>query len=426
MRERLKSAALALLLLLAVGLSYVSLTLGVSSSALSGNWLSGLRGGTDAGAETEAFTASAAAWPEKLAVLTENGLYQAADETHYAALWTEVQPFYEEALGSGGTPETIAEPDFEAALRAPAVLLSYGTALPYALLRVWCDAAAEDSALTVRSVVLCAENDAVALLFRDGSGACWKMQTAAAAQTLDDLCGGDYVYNAVLAANDGSCAALLPEEPVLTGALSVAECTLAPTAAASGELPRAVLAAFSLNPYLAKIYQDSEGGTVYVESRSTLQATAAGDLIYHAAGGGIELTLPAGENETIRQARICDGAAALLGQVWTALSADGQLSLDSLTRAGAGGVYTLRFELEKGGRFLDLGDRCWAQVTVSAAGIITDVTLSPRRITEGAAQSLLPLRQAAAALEGSAYWRLSVRWLAAGAERMRPAVCKVR
>ena len=75
MRERLKSAALALLLLLAVGLSYVSLTLGVSSSALSGNWLSGMRGGTDTGAETEAFTASAAAWPEKLAVLTENGFY---------------------------------------------------------------------------------------------------------------------------------------------------------------------------------------------------------------------------------------------------------------------------------------------------------------------------------------------------------------
>ena len=424
MRERLKSLLLAALLLLSVGLFYISLTLGAGGALLPEGLLdkwTDPEGPVSTGEGSGTFTA--AARPEKLCLLTENGLYQAFAAEEYESLWREVQPFYEEGLGSGGAPVSMTDAAFADALRAPAVLLTYEAALPFFLLRAWSDAPDEDSVLTVRSVVLCAGAEGVGLLFRDGDGLCWRMDTAASAARLTELCAGGQTENAVLAGRALSAGLMLPEEPLLRGWVELPELTLSPVAAAEGgELPRSVLSAFALNPYLANVYQNAEGGTVYVEGRSTLLVSRSGDLVYSAAEGGVSVELRPGEDDDARAARVCELVSALLTGVWSDLSADGTLCLDRIDYDAGSGVCTLRYELERGGRFLDLQDRCWAQAVVKN-GVLTDLTLCPRRVTEGEMATLIPMTQAAAAVAGPAA-RMSVRWLMEGGA-LRPALCEV-
>lgn len=424
MRERLKSLVLALLLLLAVGLSYLSLTLGLHTDGrgLLGTLLTD--GNTTDIPTEETFSATPAARPDSLCLLRSDGLYRA--EGDFEGLWELVMPLYEEAMGSGSKPESLTGTAFSALLKPPALLISYDSPQQLSLLRIWCDAPAEDSSLTVSTAVMCAADDGVILAFRDGEGKCWKMSTAASVQELLELCSGEEKANAVLALSDPTYAALFPEEPVADGQLILPLYTADTVISASAsELPWPVLTAFSLNPYLAKIYPDAGGGLVYVEDRSTLAVTAEGDLVYSAPEGGVAYEQSANEDDATRAARACEAAYQLLTNVWNELGADGVLSLDSLQYDESAGQYTLRFQLEVGGIFLYRADKYWAQAVISD-GQITDVTLCPRRLTAGENVTLIPMRQAAATLDGIDQWRLRVLLQERTDGVFEPAICRMR
>ena len=80
-----------------------------------------------------------------------------------------------------------------------------------------------------------------------------------------------------------------------------------------------------MNAYLTKVYQNTDGSLVYVESHSTISLSPAGDLTYTGAGGiDLELTAPEGP---ARQVELCQKVYDLLCRLWEQAGASGQLSL---------------------------------------------------------------------------------------------------
>lgn len=424
MRERIKSYVLILLVLLVVLLSYISLTIGLRDEGQS--LLSGLLHDTSniSTMAEEPFSATAAARPDAVVFLKKDGVYRAT-AYDFDAIIEQVMPLYEEAMGSGRAPKSLSASDFAKLLKAPALLLSYDSPQPFSLLRVWSDAPAEERALTVLTAVLYPRDGGVSVAFRDGEGKCWRMESAASAQELTELCAMRRTTNAELAAFDPAYSALLPEEAVFSTQIIMQEYRAEPIVTSSqGEPPREVLTAFSFNPYIAKIYKDKKG-TVYVENHTSLLVTKEGDLVYTASAGGIAYDQPGGEDGAMRTARTCEAVYELLDKVWKCFGADGNLSLHSIDYDKTKNQYTLRFELEVDGVFIDRLDKYWAQA-VAVNGYITEVTICPRTLTPGEDVAMTPMRQAAASLTGAPQWRLRVRYLAEKDNVFRPAVCRVR
>lgn len=417
MRDRVKNLLLALLLVLMAVLLGVTMLLSMRNSQGGQRLLQMLRPVEKAGPGKTATTVMA--WPEKLAVLRQEGVFYAASPEDYQRLYQLEEALCLEALGSAGVPEVLTELEYQRLLQAPAILAEYHGALPFCLLQAWSGGEELRTGLTVRSFALVKYAGGVGLLLTDAGGGRWYAETAASTAELEEICAQPWVDNAMLAKNR---AAQLRWDELLLSGTTEALCYQArqPEIVEKGELSQSVQKLFAMNPYLARVYQNSSGSLVYVEGRSTLSLSTAGELIY-AGTEGADLELAETE-EPQRTVEICQKVCSLMREVWSETDASGRLSLDQVRQEGNGLILT--FALDMDGRFLERRGG-WARVTVEN-GAITGASASLRQLEPEESILLLPMHEAAGMLAEDAREasRLCIRLVEKQA-RFVPGICRV-
>lgn len=398
MLERVKTAVLLVLLAVMPLLVYASFTLGMPDAQLGAP--------SQESTEPSAINTPAAS-PIKIALRTPNGTYMPEAAVREEVL-QQIERICGEALGSAGARTELTEEAYLALLRAPSVLLAYDTELPFSLLRAWAGYEYAGIDATVRRFVLAEDAGAVVIAFWDEATRTYAcLKTAADADRLVRLCAGEYESNAVFGFENSVLSGLAPDEPILLAAQKLPELSVAlPAFVTAGELPRELLEGFSLNPYLSKVYPESDGTLVYIEDYNALRMTPAGELRYRVSTGrGIEL-LPPGEQsaqltETVEKAR------ALAVSLWNLSGASGTLSLAQI-KNGENGALELSFSASYNG--FPICDRSAAYLIVRD-GAVDYLDLLPRVLTEGANMTLLPGLQLAAALPQQGDARPAVRYL---------------
>ncbi len=413
MAERLKNLLLAFLLLVMAVLLVLTFMLGIQGSHGGRRLLQSLE-------ENDEFVSSGAAYmvayPEKMTFFGENGLFLAQSTEQYGLMYQQAEPLWQEALGSAGVLQPLAEQDYLALLQPPAVLLQYHAAQPLYLLRAWGGSHNLQKDVEVTGLALTTEAEQVILLATDRNGGRWRGETAASFADLESLCSDLPQSNSLFAGEH----AVLPGDEVLTRQVSefaVMDCT-APESARRGELSEAIQSLFGMNPYLTKVYPNADGSLVYVESHSTISLSPEGDFAYSGEGIPLEITA-AGEMD--RQAEICMQVYELLSRLWEQAGASGRLSLEQLQFEGTHG--TLCFDLHLNGRYVERTGGYWATVTVED-GVITGVSAALRQMDETGSTPLLPLYQAAATIrQGTG--SLRVRLLEQQDGTLQPQVCFV-
>lgn len=415
MTERLKNTLLAALLALMLLLTGATMFLSMRTSRSGGRIDAAETDGENGRLRLSA--AQTAAYPEQLAVFCEGGVWQPLQKADYELLYQQAEPFYLEALGSAGTLLPMEEEEYLRRMRPPAVLVQYHAPQPLALLRIWSGGTGTDGDVMIRRTVITLDHENVIALFTDETGGRWQAGTVASAEELRKICGAAGEVNAVLAGTEQTP---LAADEVLIDRVFSAEEVLVTLAefAQKGELPQNVLTALGMNAYLSKVYPDAEGNLVYVEGRSTVRVSGAGDLHYT---GEADLDLSATRGPEM-EAEVCRKIAYLLEQIWSLTGSGGTLSLEELRRE-ADGALALRFGLQEGGRFFERSEGLWAAAVVRD-GILTDLMASPRVLETGESLLLMPLSKVSAALpEGRA--RLCVRLLEREPGVFEPAVCRV-
>ena len=413
MADKLKNLLLAVLLLIMAGLLALTFFVSIQGSQ-GGNRL--LQSREESESLVIPVSSSPAAQPEELALLGAQGLFLARDGETYDQLYRQVEPLWQEALGSATALEPPATDAYLALLQAPGVLLQYHTAQPMYLLRAWSGSEHTAEELEVTGLALVGTQNEVLLLVTDRQGGRWQAQTAASYNELDSLCAAVDVSNGQLAGEH----AFVPADQVLTW--QTHSCAAVQTSAAEmtqrGELSQTLLSLFGMNAYLTKVYPTADDSLVYVEGHSTVSLTPQGDLTYSGEGMDLELTAAAG---TARQAEICGKVYDRMSLLWEQAGAGGTLSLETMQFEGDRGV--LRFGLHLEGTYLERGEGHWATVTVES-GRITGINAALRQLETGDSLRLLPTRQAAATLkEGRGVVR--VRLLEQEAGLFVPQVCFV-
>jgi len=413
MADKLKNLLLAVLLLIMAGLLALTFFVSIQGSQ-GGNRL--LQSREESESLVIPVSSSPAAQPEELALLGAQGLFLARDGETYDQLYRQVEPLWQEALGSATALEPLATDAYLALLQAPGVLLQYHTAQPMYLLRAWSGSEHTAEELEVTGLALVGTQNEVLLLVTDRQGGRWQAQTAASYNELDSLCAAVDVSNGQLAGEH----ACVPADQVLTW--QAHSCAAVQTSAAEmtqrGELSQTLLSLFGMNAYLTKVYPTADDSLVYVEGHSTVSLTPQGDLTYSGEGMDLELTAAAG---TARQAEICGKVYDRMSLLWEQAGAGGTLSLETMQFEGDRGV--LRFGLHLEGTYLERGEGHWATVTVEN-GRITGINAALRQLETGDSLRLLPTRHAAATLkEGRGVVR--VRLLEQEAGLFVPQVCFV-
>ena len=413
MAERLKN--LLLVLLLGVMIALLVLTFLVS-----------VRGGT-AGLQllqpveeqelsnTEA-TARSMAQPETLTLMGPDGLYLTCESRDYDLLYQQIEPLFQEAVGSAGELQALTEADYLTMLETSGVLLQYYAPQPLWLLQAWGGSGNLREDLEVSAAAMVADGERVALLLSDREGNRWMAETAASLPELETLSAAAGQCNARFAGQNDAVAA----DTVLTTVVGRYPTLLVhqPELVTRGELSKSVQSLFGMNAYLTRVYQNTDGSLVYVESHSTISLTPKGDLTYTGTAGiGLELT----DSGAARKAELCWKVYDLLCRLWEQAGASGTLSLEEVSLQGDSG--TLRFGLRAGGLFLERSEGSWATVTVED-GAITSLTAALRLMEEGASVQLLPAYQAQAVLpKGRA--ALRIRLLAQEDGLLTPQICRV-
>ncbi len=412
MADKLKNLLLILLLAIMVALLVLTFYVSVRGSAGGQQLLQPLEEGDRPADQTPM---RLTARPETLALLTREGVYLAREGADYARLYAQAEPLFQEAVGSAGQLNPITEEEYLALLGTYGVLLQYHAPQPWYLMQAWGGSEGLDETRQVYAAAMMANDQTVALLLTDRQGGRWLAETAASLSELEELCAAGGMPNAVLARESAS----LWQDAVLT-TLSRRLPGLtanAPELVTRGELSQSVQALFGMNAYLTRVYQNTDGSLVYVESHSTISLSPMGDLTYTGTAG-IDLELTA--QGAARRAELCQRVYDLLSRLWEQAGASGQLSLKEAVLEGDSGL--LHFGLHVDGLFLEREEGSWATVTVEE-GTVTGLTVALRLLQPAEEHWLLPMHLAEATLSrGKAHLRL--RLLEEGGVFV-PQICQV-
>lgn len=413
MADKLKNGLLVILLAVMIVLLVLTFLVSVRGS-ISGQQL--LQPQEDKDGTLDEAPARVMAQPEVLTIMSQDGLYLTGDAWEYELLYQQTEPLFQEAVGSAGALRQLTEEEYLAALDSVGVLLQYHDAQPLWLLQAWGGSGNLSGSVEVSAAAITAYEGQVALLLTDGNGGRWMAETAASLSELEDLCETGGMVNARFAGQSDAVAA----DTVLTTVVGSYPTMTAqrPELVTKGELSKSVQSLFGMNAYLTRVYQNTDGSLVYVESHNTISLAQNGDLTYTGANG-IPLELTA--DGEARQAELCWKVYDILNRLWEQAGASGTLSLEEASLTGDSG--TLRFGLRVGALFPTRNEGSWATVTVEK-GAVTGLTAALRRMEEGAFVQLLPLYQAEAVLpRGRA--ALRVRLLEGEDGLLTPSVCRV-
>lgn len=413
MADKLKNLLLVILLAVMIVLLVLTFLVSVRGSVAGRQLLQPLEEQDLVGTEVPVRTL---AQPEVLTLIGTEGLYLTCEAQDYELLYQQTEPLFQEAVGSAGELQALAEDAYLEMLTSSGVLLQYHDAQPLWLIQAWGGSGSIREGMDISAAAMVAHGEQVALLLTDREGNRWMAETAASLSELEGLSAAGGQCNALFAGRDDAVAAdtvlttVVGRYPVLA--------TYQPELVTRGELSKSVQSLFGMNAYLTRVYQNTDGSLVYVESHSTISLTPSGDLTYTGTAGiDMELT----NAGTARQAELCWKVYDLLYRLWEQAGASGTLSLEEVRLQGDSG--TLQFGLQWGGLFLEREEGSWATVTVEN-GTITGLTAALRLLEEGETQQLLPLYQAEAVLpRGRA--ALRVRLLEQADGTLMPRICRV-
>ena len=311
-------------------------------------------------------------------------------------------------MGSMGEKKTVQREDYyRVLLEEQGFLLEYDGQVPLTAMRAWSGASPGEDELAFSRLVLLAEEDRVDLLLETEEGEWFRFSTAAASEKLQtalEECDPDGSYFAM---EDPNLSVLAPDQPVPSSAikLPVYECKVADVitgAVSGGEMPRALLECFSMNPYLAKRYAAGEDMAVFVQGNYSLRLSGDGTVQF-TVDGGEGLEGESGESTLV----------GLIGRGWQvaqdALDSAGSpldLSLKSIQKGAEEEEYTILFSCRASG--VPLSSQ---QVTIHVReGVIVSMEMSLLSLTQTGEKTLLPYSLAAAAMEGSGEVRLQCRY----------------
>ena len=410
MKEKIKTAALIANGLLMAVLFTLSVSLGVSVDPSLGplytlsRWLRG----ENTVSQVQEEESDPAAYPLAVSAFQQGDLYYAYTQQPVSAIYALLRPTLEEALGSMGEKKTVQREDYyRVLLEEQGFLLEYDGQVPLTAMRAWSGASPGEDELAFSRLVLLAEEDRVDLLLETEEGEWFRFSTAAASEKLQtalEECDPDGSYFAM---EDPNLSVLVPDQPVPSSAikLPVYECKVADVitdAVSGGEMPRALLECFSMNPYLAKRYAAGEDMVVFVQGNYSLRLSGDGTVQF-TVDGGEGLEGESGENTLV----------GLIGRGWQvaqdALDSAGSpldLSLKSIQKGAEEEEYTILFSCRASG--VPLSSQ---QVTIHVReGVIVSMEMSLLSLTQTGKKTLLPYSLAAAAREGSSAERLQCRY----------------
>lgn len=410
MKEKIKTAALIANGLLMAVLFTLSVSLGVSVDPSLGplytlsRWLRG----ENTVSQVQEEESDPAAYPLAVSAFQQGDLYYAYTPQPVSAIYTLLRPTLEEALGSMGEKKTVQREDYyRVLLEEQGFLLEYDGQVPLTAMRAWSGASPGEDELAFSRLVLLAEEDRVDLLLETEEGEWFRFSTAAASEKLQtalEECDPDGSYFAM---EDPNLSVLVPDQPVPSSVikLPVYECKVADVitgAVSGGEMPRALLECFSMNPYLAKRYAAGEDMAVFVQGNYSLRLSGDGTVQF-TVDGGEGLEGESGENTLV----------GLIGRGWQvaqdALDSAGSpldLSLKSIQKGAEEEEYTILFSCRASG--VPLSSQ---QVTIHVReGVIISMEMSLLSLTQTGGKTLLPYSLAAAAMGGSSAVRLQCRY----------------
>lgn len=423
MRERAKNAALAGLFVLMIFLLYLSLTLGVERE-------DGLLARVFGVAETEeevTLQPRSAVELRALAVCTPNGVRMPENSAEKEEMQSAVSAVYAEAVGSAGEAQNITRRQYLELFSAPAIYFGFDAELPLFLLRAWVGFEGGERDSRVRGLVVADGGGQVNIAWYDTAAGQYRMApTAAGIDRLAQACEPWSESNAIFAFQDSDFAALCADEPVLLRAgTETIYNALPPAFAEAGELSRELLAGFGLNPYLARVYEEAAGDMVYVENYNALgynalRMSAKGELTYTAGAAGQGISLGLSEEEAADWSLLVEGVRALLSDLNAQAGASGAYSLSEIIQE-QNGELALLFDLTVDG-YAVVSERPAAHAVVQD-GQVVYLRMSPVRCEAAGTQSILPARQAVAALKGGHNLRLNVRYVEKESGVLTPVLC---
>ena len=385
--ERLKSAAIVLLLLSAILLGRQT---GLFDQLLQ------LHGRAAAEAEPESTTETpqAASVPFAAVATGEGGMHYGVkeDEAAVGELYAKVSNILGEALGSAGAAVVVRLSEWRNALSGPGVYLDYLYPIPIAALSKWLgmDMQYDNGELVRRVCMTEGENGGVRLYYMTGDGIVLRCETAAIFSSLRARVD-EYLPNGALFAFETGAegAGLDPYTLLYTGTPrnTVIQATNpVGTAIDAGQ----ILEALGISPYSNESYTESDGTVVFVDRLGYLTLEPGGTMRFRAySGQGVLSELGTGEPvmaiEAVRRLLV-----SLCGE------SDGLERLYCTGITELDGDYVVTFSYFVHGLEVRLG-RPAVRAVVSDAGIQElQVTLRRYYDASGVGVTLLPERQAAA------------------------------
>lgn len=415
MKERIKTIALVANIVLMMVLFGFSILVSVEMSENTGpfyavsRWLRGETAPRQEVARTEAPTE----YPIRMvAVEPEDGLavyYQRGD---LKAQFDGLRTSFDEALSTAQEPRMISEQEYRGlVMGSRGFLFDYDAAMPLYALRLWAGAPeAEGFDQELSQLCLAIAEDGVALAFR-GGGAYYRCATMANAEAVSaflDSC--DTSEDAVFAGNLGGPGepflALAPEEVVESSLLTLPsyDARVPSFITAADNTTLELLKCFSMNPYMENHYESEEGVT-YGQGNYVLSLRKNGQLQFSVTGG--EGLKPEGGGLGMRQQAVglIDRARSAVEGVLKLAGGNWGLSLRSITPLNEEGNYTIVFGCTVDGVPLGSGGRD-AVVAQVENGRITALEMTVMSLAPADEVTLLPYRQAVAALDAPADGRL--------------------
>lgn len=372
-----------------------------------------------------------AAYPSGIAMTAGDGLRGASyNETAEGSLYESVRPLWADALAGARSFEKAEEAALQEALRGDTLFLSYNSSLPLSLLAGWMgadpahtDSRSVASLVLTRGGVLYVRDGADGMLYRTVGGV--KVDAGVWERVAAGVTAPPCSYAGTL--DTQVYGALLPETLVPEGAAAYDVLQARMPAfgdPASGDSLQTLLGAFSYDPYVTN-YSENDGATqVFVENYSALRVSQDGQVRFKAnsLSGG----LPAYQEGEV------DAAGALAAQVDyahevlnAALGAVGSTipaELESVRLDAESGAWNVQFNQTVGGLPVRRADGQPLARFTFQDGMLVAAELSLRDyVSTGEKLYVLPVAQAAAALDGASQYGYVVAYTDDGSGRLLPA-----
>lgn len=208
-------------------------------------------------------------------------LYAPVDD----ALFQQVGPLFQEALGSATEVGATADKTLQEALMTPSIYVDLTMELPLEVVAAWLGEEETSFDRPVRAMALTTEEDTAVLYLYSSDGTIFRYYTALPVSAVTDLSAA-YSPNSGSFAYESNYATLAPYTVLTTGAISA---PLIHAALPAGYSSYNLLTALDFNAHTGYRYQESSGAEVIMESPRTLRLSPDGTVTYD---GGLEAASP--------------------------------------------------------------------------------------------------------------------------------------